>query len=185
MRQHFIPFCGVIGGRKARPARAPAGTVVNCAMSQGNPLDTSFTSFFVFLQKSPWNMMLFGTAVVSGGMLVMPLITRLSAGGAAQVGALEAVQLMNRRDAVVLDVRGNAEFAAGHIPNARNIPFAELTDRLRELEKLKSRPIIVSGQAASHSAKVCAALKKIGFTDVVALRGGLSGWVEASLPVEK
>jgi rhodanese-related sulfurtransferase len=130
-------------------------------------------------------MMLFGTAVVSGGMLIWPLLSRLSAGGVAQVGALEAVQLMNRRDAVVLDVRETAEFATGHIPNARNIPFGELTNRLRELEKLKSRPIIVSGQSVSHASRVCAALKKIGITDVVTLRGGMGGWVEASLPVEK
>jgi rhodanese-related sulfurtransferase len=143
------------------------------------------TSFFLFLQKSPWNMMLFGTAVVSGGMLIWPFIMRASTGGAAQVSALEAVQLMNRRDAAVLDVRDKSEFAAGHIPNARNIPFAELTDRLREVEKLKARPIVVTGQTISHAAKVCAALRKIGVTDVVALRGGLHGWIEASLPVEK
>jgi rhodanese-related sulfurtransferase len=143
------------------------------------------TSFFVFLQKSPWNMMLFGTAVVSGGMLVWPLINRATAGGIAQVGALEAVQLMNRRDAVVLDVRDSAAFATGHIPNARNIPFSELTDRIRELEKLKSRPIIVTGQTGARAAKVCTALRNIGVTDVVALRGGIAGWVEASLPVAK
>ena len=129
--------------------------------------------------------MLFGTALVSGGMLLWPLLNRLSAGGVAQVGAVEAVQLINRRDAVVLDVRETAEFSTGHIPNARNVPFGELDKRTRELEKLKSRPIVVSGQSGSHAAKACAALKKIGFTDVVALRGGLGGWVEASLPVEK
>ena len=50
-------------------------------------------------------MMLFGTAVISGGMLIWPLVNRLSAGGVSQVSALEAVQLMNRRDAVVLEVR--------------------------------------------------------------------------------
>ena len=133
------------------------------------------TSFIVFLQKSPWNMMLFGTAIVSGGMLIWPFINRASAGGVAQIGAIEAV----------LDVRESAEFATGHIPNARNIPFNELTDRIRELEKLKSRPIIVTGQSGARAAKVCAALRKIGVTDVVALRGGLSGWVEASLPVAK
>ena len=83
---------------------------------------------------------------------------------------------------VVLDVRETAEYAAGHIPNARNIPFAQLTDRLREIEKLKSRPIIVNG---ARAAKVCDALKKAGFNEVFALRGGLGGWVEASLPVEK
>ena len=129
--------------------------------------------------------MLLGTAVVSGGMLIWPLLNKVSAGGIAQVSALEAVQLMNRRDAAVLDVREAAEFAAGHIPNARNIPFGELTNRLREIDKLKSRPLIVNGQAGAHAAKACGALKKIGFTDVVALRGGLNGWVEASLPVEK
>ena len=129
--------------------------------------------------------MLFGTALVTGVMLIWPLIGRVFAGGVAQVGALEAVQMMNRRDAVVLDVRETAEFAAGHIPHARNIPFAALTDRLREIEKLKSRPIIINAQSGTHSAKVCGALKKIGFNDVFALRGGLTGWVEASLPVEK
>ena len=130
-------------------------------------------------------MMLFGTAVVTGGMLIWPLLNRLFAGSVAQVGALEAVQLMNRRDAVVLDVRESAEYAAGHIPNARSIPFAQLSDRLREIEKFKSRPIIINGQSVARAAKVCDALKKIGFNDVFALRGGLSGWVEASLPVEK
>lgn len=130
-------------------------------------------------------MMLFGTAVVTGGMLVWPLFNRLFAGSVPQVGALEAVQLMNRRDAVVLDVRDTAQYAAGHIPNARNIPFADLTGRLRELEKLKSRPVIINAQSGTQSARVYGALRKIGINDVFALRGGLSGWAEASLPVEK
>ena len=64
-------------------------------------------------------MVLFGTAVVTGGMLLWPLVNRLIAGTAPQVGALAAVQLINRRDAVVLDVRDKADYAAGHIPNAR------------------------------------------------------------------
>lgn len=129
--------------------------------------------------------MLFGTAVVSGGMLIWPLISRASAGGAKQVTAAEAVQLINRRDAVVLDVRDTGDFSAGHIPNARNIPFAQLTERLGELAKVKSRPIVVYGPAPSHAMRVCAALRKSGITDVAALRGGLNGWVEATLPVEK
>jgi rhodanese-related sulfurtransferase len=148
-------------------------------------LDTSFYSFLAFLQKSPWNMMLFGTAVVSGGMLIRPLFAHLFTGRVAQVGALEAVQLMNRRDAVVLDVRDATEFATGHVPNARNIPFAALTDRLREIEKFKSKPIVICGDSGARSSKVCGALEKIGFTEVFALQGGMRGWVEASLPVEK
>ena len=142
-------------------------------------------SFFVFLQKNPWHMMLFGTAVVTGGMLLWPLVNRLLAGGAPQVGALEAVQLINRRDALVLDVRDKADYAAGHIPNARNIPVAELGGRLREIEKFKSRPIVVNCQSGTRSASVCSLLGKSGFGEVFALSGGLRGWVEASLPVEK
>ena len=129
--------------------------------------------------------MLFGTAVVTGGMLVWPLINRLIGGAAPQVGAIEAVQLINRRDALVLDVRDKGDFAAGHIPNARNIPLPELNGRLRELEKFKARPIVINCQSGMRSASVCGLLKKNGFSDVFALRGGLSGWAEASLPVEK
>ncbi len=142
-------------------------------------------SFLEFLQKNPTHLMLFGTAVVTGGMLVWPLVGRLMAGATPQVGALEAVQLINRRDAVVLDVRDAADYAAGHIPNARNIPFVDLTKRLREIEKFKTRPIVVSCQSGARSPKVCGALRKLGFSEVFALRGGLAGWVEASLPVEK
>jgi rhodanese-related sulfurtransferase len=146
-------------------------------------LDVSL--FFVFLQKNPWHMMLFGTAVVTGGMLLWPLASRLLGGSAPQVGPTEAVQLINRRDALVLDVRDKAEFAAGHIPNARNIPLAELGARLREIEKFKTRPIVINCQSGARSAGACGLLRKNGFGEAYALRGGIGGWVEASLPVEK
>jgi len=142
-------------------------------------------SFLVFLQKNPWHMMLFGTAVVTGGMLMWPLVSRLLGGSTPQVGPTEAVQLINRRDALVLDVRDKADFAAGHIPNARNIPLPELGGRLREIEKFKARPIVINCQSGARSAGVCGMLRKNGFGEVFSLRGGIGGWVEASLPVEK
>ena len=129
--------------------------------------------------------MLFSTAVVSGGMLLWPLVSRASAGNLKQVSAVEAVQLINRRDAVIIDLRDTGAYAAGHIPNARNLPFSQLTDRLKEVDKFKSRPIVVYGPTVSHAAKACAALTNAGVTEAVALRGGLGGWTEASLPVEK
>jgi len=141
-------------------------------------------SFFVFLQKSPWHMMLLGTAVVTGGMLVWPLFNRLFAGTVPQVGAFEAVQLINRRDALVLDVRDKADYAAGHIPNARNIPLPELGGRMHELEKFKARPIVVHCQSGARAASVCSLLKKNGF-EAYGLRGGINGWVQASMPLVK
>jgi len=142
-------------------------------------------SFIAFLQKSPWHMMLFGTALATGSMLIWPVFSRIFSGATPQVGAVEAVQLINRRDALVLDVRASGEFASGHIPNARNIPAGELGGRLREIEKFKSRPVVVHCQAGTRAATVCDLLRKNGFGEVFALRGGLSGWTEASLPVEK
>lgn len=129
-------------------------------------------------------MMLFGTALVTGGMLIWPLFNRLLVGNVAQVGAFEAVQLINRRDALVLDVRDKADYAVGHIPEARNIPLPELAARLHELEKFKSRPIVVNCQSGTRAAGVCDLLKRNGF-EVFALRGGISGWAQAGMPVEK
>jgi rhodanese-related sulfurtransferase len=140
--------------------------------------------FLIFLQKSPFNMMLFGLAVTTGGMLIWPLITR-AYGSAKEVSAFEAVQLINRRDAVVLDVRDTGEFSAGHIANARHIPEAQVAERIKELEKYKSRPILVSDRTGSRAPAVSAALRKQGFTETYALKGGIAAWQQANMPLEK
>jgi rhodanese-related sulfurtransferase len=140
--------------------------------------------FLVFLQKNPMNIVLLGTVVVSGGMLLWPLIGRLMRPG-QEVGPTEAVQLINRRDAIVLDLRDAAEYKSGHITNARHVPEAELESRAKELEKIKSRPVIVSCARGNRSASVAARLRKLGFTEVFSLRGGLTAWQQANMPLEK
>ncbi len=140
--------------------------------------------FFVFLQKSPMNMVLFGLAVVSGGMLLFPLFTR-GMRTSTEVGPTDAVMLINRKDAVVLDVREEGEYAGGHITNARHIPEKQLEERIKELEKFKSKPVIVSCASGRRSSAVADTLRKKGFADVVALRGGISGWLQAGMPLEK
>jgi len=140
--------------------------------------------FLVFLQKNPLHLMLFGAAVITGGMLIWPLISRLFRPG-NEVGALEAVQLINRRDAVVIDVREDAEYAVGHIANARHIPLAQFAGRIKELEKFKSRPIIVNCRSGSRAASAVDILRKNGFNEVFMLRGGISAWQQASMPLEK
>ena len=129
--------------------------------------------------------MLFATAVVTGIMLLWPLIGRIFAGGVAQVGATEAVHLMNRRDALVVDLRDKEAYAAGHVPNSRNIPLPELDKRWREIEKFKARPVVVNSPSDGRSAAICSMFRKNGFSEVFALRGGIRAWMEASLPVEK
>jgi rhodanese-related sulfurtransferase len=136
---------------------------------------------WVFLQK---NIFLVAVTLVSGGMLLWPLIQRARI-GAKEVSVQQAVQLINRRDAVVIDVRDAADFASGHIPNARHMPVAEMEKRLKELEKLKSRPVIVSCRSGNRAAAASAVLRKNGFQEVFPLKGGILGWQQASMPLEK
>jgi rhodanese-related sulfurtransferase len=140
--------------------------------------------FILFLTKNPMNMVLLGTVVISGGLLVWPAVARLLRPG-HEVGPAEAVQLINRRDAVVLDVRDAADYKSGHITNARNVPESELDARAKELEKIKARPVIVSCARGNRSAGIAAKLRKLGFNEVFSLRGGIAAWQQANMPLEK
>ena len=130
------------------------------------------------------NMVLFGTVLVSGGLLIWPVIAKLMRPG-REVSAVEAVQLINRRDAVVLDVRDAAEYKAGHITNARHVPEGELEARLKDLEKVKTKPIIVSCARGNRSMAIANRLRALGFAEVFSLRGGLAAWQQANMPLEK
>ena len=141
-------------------------------------------AFILFLQKNPMNMVLLGTVIVSGLLLIWPMISRLMRPG-QEIGTVEAVQLINRRDAVVLDVRDAAEYKSGHITNARNVPEAELDARAKELDKVKAKPIIVSCGRGNRSAAIAAKLRKLGFAEAVSLRGGIAAWQQANMPLEK
>ena len=122
-------------------------------------------------------------AAVSGGMLLWPLL-RKGAGG-PWVNTLQATQLMNRDDALVVDLRLAAEFAKGHILGARGIPLADLERRAGELDKHKAKPVILYCGDGNRAGGAAAQLRKNGFANVVNLTGGYAAWQQAGLPVEK
>jgi rhodanese-related sulfurtransferase len=130
------------------------------------------------------NIMLIGLIIGSGFMLIWPTLKK-GAGGANNVKPAQAVMLINRSHAIVIDVRDDTEFAAGHITDAKNIPLAQLSDRLKELQRFKDKPILVNCQAGARSAKACAILLKNEFKEIHNLEGGINAWVEAKLPVIK
>jgi rhodanese-related sulfurtransferase len=132
--------------------------------------------------KNNWH--LIALAFVSGAMLVWPMVRRLSAGGAS-LSTLQATQLINREDALVLDVRDLVEFAKGHILGAKHVPLAELDKRAAELHKHKAKPVIVSCDGGNKSLAGMAQLRKLGFEKVFNLAGGYAAWQQAGLPVEK
>jgi rhodanese-related sulfurtransferase len=129
------------------------------------------------------NILLLAVAFVSGGMLLWPAVKRGSGGDS--LTTLQATQLMNQQDAAVVDLRDPEEFAKGHIVNARNVPAAQLESRLREMEKLKRRPVILCCERGNRSGSGVAVLRKGGFDKVFTLSGGLDAWRQAGLPLEK
>lgn len=124
------------------------------------------------------------TALVSGSMLIWPVLRR-GAGTGPAVTAQEATLLINRQDALVVDVREPDEFEKGHIVNARSVPLSRLEAGTADLPKQKSKPVIVSCESGSRSGRAATQLRKLGFERVFSLAGGLAAWRQAGLPVEK
>ena len=131
------------------------------------------------------NLALVALFVASGTMLFWPEIARLTGAGGEQVGTLEATRLMNQGSSLVLDIRDEKDFAAGHLPKARHIPLSQLSKRVEEIGKFKDKPVLVTCRTGAKAAAAARLLKQAGFTKVLALRGGVDAWQQASLPVEK
>jgi rhodanese-related sulfurtransferase len=129
------------------------------------------------------NIFLIAVACVSGAMLVWPLLRR-GAGGPS-VNTLEATQLINREDALVVDVREQAEYAQSHILNARLLPLSQIEAKIGDIEKFKDKPVILYCATGSRSSTAASVLRKGGFSKVFNLSGGFSAWQQAGLPVQK
>lgn len=130
------------------------------------------------------NVLLIGLAIGSGLALLLPMLSR-SAAGISVLSVTEAVMLMSRKSALVLDVREPDEFAQGHLQGARNVPLSQLSARLKELEKFRDKPVLVvceRGRRANAAAKL---LKEQSFTALNVLKGGMQAWIEAKMPSSK
>lgn len=129
------------------------------------------------------NWPLVAVAVVSGLMLVWPLIA--GSRGGSRVSTLEATRMINQKDAVVIDIRDQAEYSRGHIANARSYPSKVLDERRTEIEKLKGTPVIVSCDTGQRAGPAADKLRSFGLPEVYVLTGGLNAWRDAGLPVTK
>lgn len=129
------------------------------------------------------NWMLFAIALASGGMLMFPALT--SGGGAAGLTPTEVVQLINREKAVVVDVCGPDEFAAGHVTGAKNVPLPELEAKLAGVVKNKNLPLVLVCASGMRSKRAVSIAKKLGYENAHSLTGGMGAWRSANLPVEK
>jgi rhodanese-related sulfurtransferase len=134
-----------------------------------------------YLQNNIWMIMI---AFTSGLMLLWSLFgNRLR--GIKDVNSAEALQLINHKNALILDVRQESEYKSGHILNAKLIPLGSLAGRTGELERYRELPIVVVCRSGNRSASACATLGKLGFAQAYNLSGGVIAWQKSNLPLEK
>lgn len=131
--------------------------------------------FFVFVSEE-W--LLVGTLLV----LIYAYAWREKQKGGKTLSAHGVTQLINRDEAVLLDVRDKAEFKTGHIVGAVNIPHSKLADRLVELEPYNGKTIVVADKMGQHAGQAGRTLRDNGF-NVYRLEGGMAEWQSQSLPL--
>lgn len=125
--------------------------------------------------------LLFIAFMVTLGMLVYTEYMRFSSANTA-LSPFEATQKMNAGEAIILDVRDDAEFKSGHLLNSRNFPVGKLDERMHEIEKFKDREVLVYCDSGMRATRALAKLKKNGFSQLFSLAGGLTAWEKANLP---
>lgn len=121
-------------------------------------------------------------AIIIALLIGQPLRARLS--GIAVVRPHEAVRVINRENAVVVDVRETAEYETGHIPNALHVPLSGIADA-KPLQKLKDKPVVLYCRSGQRSMQAGSKLRAQGFTRLYNLAGGITAWQNENLPVER
>ncbi len=126
--------------------------------------------------------MLLVFALVTSFFLVVFSELRRKASGILNIEPADAVRLINN-DAVVIDLRSTEAYSRGHIVSARNVPMDELAARMDKLANLKSKAVIAVCDSGATSTKAIDTLRKSGFENIYGLKGGMSAWGQAGLPV--
>jgi rhodanese-related sulfurtransferase len=162
-----------VGRHRARRLFYNGGIVLSISLFFGGFSVTFFSDYT--------NLALIGILVVSGGLLAVPALRR----GGAGLSAAEATQLINRRNAVVIDLRPAAEFGAGHLPAARSVEFGELQTKLAQVARNKSAPLLLVCQNGQQSQKAAKLAQEAGYGEVHVLQGGVAAWQQAGMPVVK
>ena len=121
-------------------------------------------------------------ALVTSFLLVIFTELRRKATGMMAVAPTDAVKLINN-DAMVLDLRSAESFSRGHIAGARNVPMDELDGHMEKLAKFRNKPVVAVCDAGITSSKAVNTLRNSGFESVYNLKGGMSAWGQAGLPV--
>jgi len=125
------------------------------------------------------------TVAITSGMMLLWSFFGNRIRGVKEADSVKALELINHQNALILDVREDAEYQSGHILNSKLIPLGKLNERLGELERYREKPIVVVCRSGNRSASACTRLGKQGFTQAYNLVGGVMAWQKSNLPLEK
>ncbi|MCG8708337.1 rhodanese-like domain-containing protein [Brenneria sp. 4F2] len=133
-----------------------------------------------FISKHP----ILSVAWVALFVVVIVLTVKSKLSKVKEVVRSEAIHLINKEDAVIVDIRNRDDFRRGHIANAFNLlPNDIKSGGLGELEKHKAQPVIVVCANGMSSRDAANDLLKAGFERVLVLKDGLTGWSGENLPL--
>lgn len=144
-------------------------------------MDTFFSNLLPFISHH-W--LLFSALVVVILLLVLEE-TRTQVRGVHKISPQEAITLINRENAVIIDMRDSNAFSNGHIVNAISLPHDELEARLDKINKYKDQAIIVVCNTGQTSLTAGTKLHRKGFSKVSSITGGMQAWRNAGLPLTK
>jgi rhodanese-related sulfurtransferase len=135
-----------------------------------------------FLSNNP----MLSLAWVAIAVMLIHSLVKDKISGVKSITAQEATLLINKQDAIVVDVRSKDDFQNGHIVNAKNITLSQIEKgNFSAIENNKQTPIIVVCESGTRSASAAAKLVKAEFTQVTNLFSGMGGWKSANLPTTK
>ncbi len=101
----------------------------------------------------------------------------------SNVNTSELTQLVNHKDAVLIDTRSVDDYQKGHIVNAINIPLADMQPE--KISKYKGKTVIAYCVSGMSSKTACKNLKNAGVEHVFNLTGGINSWLNEKLPLAK
>lgn len=132
-----------------------------------------------FISHHPWLSLLF--VILLGAIIVGEIMRMMRKYKELNPAAL--THLVNREDALVVDLSSYADFEKGHIPGARHVAMSQFDPENKDLVKAKELPVVLVCKSGQTSAKAALRLVKAGFTRVHTLHGGMYSWRQANLPM--
>lgn len=121
------------------------------------------------------------------GITVALVVNELASlfSGVRRIGPAQLTGLINRDNALVVDLRSPGEFEKGHIAGAKNVQPSQFDPENKQLSAAKALPVVLVCRVGQTAGALAKRLRKAGFANVSVLEGGIQAWQGADLPLVK